>query len=273
MKKLLTILIAGSFLLPLDLAAQNATLNKVLELKMPKEKGDDFCGTRGGSVCWNPLTRKFYAAFAGNAGFPLAVFDIKGQRISANELNTMVDLRGLWYDPTVKKICGNGYNESGWFSYNSDGKGMPSDITIDHSGINQPDANSVGVYNPDKNEVIFFNTDKVSFYNADATSGNTLTLQLNQKKAENNSGEQGAGNSADEYNNTSVIYTGIPGSELGVLNTTKKQIELYDYSSGSWGKTLILPEDTPVEKSFNFAYSNGIYWLFDISARTWQGFK
>ena len=117
MKYLFLALFAGSFLFPNHLAAQTAELNKVLELKMPREKGGDFCGTRGGSVCWNPMTKKFYASFAGNAGFPMAVFDNNGKRMSADELNTKVDMRGLWYDPSLKKICGNGYNENGWFSF------------------------------------------------------------------------------------------------------------------------------------------------------------
>ena len=273
MRYLFLALFAGSFLLPNHLAAQTAALNKVLELKMPKEKGEDFCGTRGGSVCWNPMTKKYYAGFAGNAGFPMAVFDSKGKRMSADELNTKVDLRGLWYDPSFKKICGNGYNENGWFSYSLDDMGIPSDFKIDHEGKNQPDENSVGTFNPLKKEVIFLTSGEVSFYKPDATSDRTLALQLGQKKSGDNSGEQGTGSNPDEYNNTSVVFTGIPGSELGVLNTTKKQIELFSYSGGSSVKILTLPDDTPVEKSFNFAYSNGIYWLFDISARTWLGFR
>ena len=274
MKKILIVLLTACFFFSSHSNAQNKTLKKVLELKMPKTTEDEMCGTRGGSVCWNPLTQKYYASFAGNKGFPMAVFDTKGKRLSTTDLITQADTRGLWYDPARKKICGNGYHETGWFSYTLDTKGIPTDVLIDHEGMNQPGENSAGTYNPVKKEVIFLNNELVSFYKNDATNTeNTLTLSFGAKKSEGKSGEQESDNSVSEYNNTSVLFTGIPGSELGVLNTTKKQVELYSYSNGSLGKIFMLPDDTPVEKSFNFAYANGIYWLFDIENRKWLGFK
>ena len=182
MKQLFFLTITAFLILPVQSGAQNRTLKKVLELKMPKNTGDDFCGTRGASVCWNPVTKKYYAAFAGNTGFPLAVFDLKGKRLSNDDLTTKEDNRGLWYDPATKKICGNGYNETGWFSYTLDKNGIPTDATIDHEGMNQPEGNSVGTFNPLKKEVIFLNKDQVSFYAEDATSNKTLTLPLAGKK-------------------------------------------------------------------------------------------
>ena len=263
--------VAGFATTPVN--SQSVTLNKMLELKMPKDKGDDLCGTRGAGVCWNPVTKRYFAGFAGNAGFPLGIFDAKGNRVSPVDMTTLVDLRGIWYDPSARTVCGNGYSETGWFSYKPDAKGIPSGYNIDIAGSYQPDANSVGTFNPAKKEVIFLNEGAVSIYKMDGTNDRTVTLQMNTKKAENNSGEQGSDNSPDQYNTSSVIYTGIPGSELGVLNITKKQIELFDYTSGEKGKTLALPENTPVEVVFNFAYANGNYWLFDIETRTWLGFR
>ena len=273
MKQLFILIIAACLILPVHSGAQNRMLKKVIELKMPKTVEDNLCGTRGGSVCWNPVTKKYYAAFAGNTGFPMAVFDLKGKRLSDDDLITMKDIRGLWYDPVTKKICGNGYNETGWFSYTLDKNGIPIEITVDHEGLNQPDENSAGIYNPLKKEVIFLNKDEVTFYKTDATSNNTLTLPLAIKKSEDNGSDQNSNKTSDEYNNTSVIYTGIIGSELGVLNTTKKQIEFFSYSKGEKGKILNLPDDAPVESSFNFACCNGIYWVFDIKERTWLGFR
>ncbi|MEJ0104875.1 MAG: hypothetical protein WDO19_20980 [Bacteroidota bacterium] len=77
--------------------------------------------------------------------------------------------------------------------------------------------------------------------------------------------------SADDYNNTTVVYTGIKGQELGLLNVTLSQVELYDITTGYLVKTLSLPKTVTAPPSFNFAYANGIYWLF--TERTWEGYK
>ncbi len=272
MKHIVITVIAMFLLCPFNYA-QTISLNKVLELKMPKNTGDDFCGTRGASVCWNPVTKKYYAGFAGNKGFPLAVFDVTGNRVSDEGLTTLTDLRGLWYDPQSKKISGNGYDQNGWFSYILDMNFIPQDFVVDHEGMNQPDANSVATYNPKRKEVLFLNNGQVSFYKPDATSDRSLKLQLGGSKSETNTGDQGAIASTSDYNNTTVIYTGIAGSELGVLNVAERQIELYNYTTGSWSKSFSLPDDAPVEGLFNFAYANGIYWLFDIVGRRWLGYN
>ena len=119
MKKLiLSLLLALPFLLQAQLVK---TLKKTIELKMPGKVfvsiltgKDSLPGTRGGAVVWHPLQKKYYAAFAGNWKFPMAVFDISGKLLSNEDLTTFEDLRGMWYVPKLKKICGNGYSEIGW---------------------------------------------------------------------------------------------------------------------------------------------------------------
>src|SRR5215831_11978397 len=66
-------------------------LKKVIELKMPKTASDDMPGTRGASVAWHPLQKKYYAVFAGNMDYPLAVFDEKGKRLSDDDLFAYID--------------------------------------------------------------------------------------------------------------------------------------------------------------------------------------
>lgn len=273
MKLLITLFFAAGMFISVHTTAQSGTLKKVLELKMPKTADDDMCGTRGAAVCWNAANQKYYAAFAGNKEFPLGIFDIKGKRISEDDLTTMVDTRGLWYNTVNKKVCGNGYAENGWFSYILDKKGIPSDFSIDQEGMNQPVDNSVGAYKSKTNEIIFISNDMVSFYDKDASSNKTVTLRFGQKKQKTNDGEADDDNISDDYNNTSVIYTGFPGSEIGVLNFSKKQVELYNEKTGLLVKILVLPDDAVAEQSFNFAYANGIFWLFNMEERQWTGYK
>lgn len=243
-------------------------LKKVLELKMPKTADDDMPGTRGASVAWHPAQKKYYASFAGNIGYPMGVFDIKGKRLSGDDLTTMADTRGLWYDPTTKLICGNGYNDFGWFAYKLDTKGIPVEAEIIYGDdMYQPGDQSVGVYNTVAKKVMFLHDGLVYMYNADGEAQDTLVINWGLKK-----GEEVDEYNEDEYNG-SLIYTGVKGQELGFLNITDNSIELYDMKTGYLTRTIALPEEAPLESMFNFAYANGIYWLFSIADRTWIGYK
>jgi hypothetical protein len=252
-------------------AQKTQTLKQVIELKMPKTADDEMPGTRGACVTWHPGQKKYYAVFAGNMGYPLAVFDEKGKRLSPDDQTAMLDTRGLWYDPVSKLISGNGYDDNGWFTYKLDTKGIPTDYDVEYEDMNQPDAQSVGAYNPTAKEVLFLYGGVVYIYDSDAELQDSLTINWGMKKTDDPKG--GAGSDIEDYNYTALIYTGIKGQELGFLNTLDKHIELYDIQNGFLTKTLSLPETATTEKSFNFAYANGIYWLFDMQNRKWVGYK
>ena len=241
---------------------------------MPKTIEDDMPGTRGASVAWHPVQKKYYAVMAGNGAYPLAVFNNLGKRISNDDSSAMVDTRGIWYNTDAKKICGNGYNEIGWFSYTLDAKGLPNGHKMDFEGTYQPDPQSVGTYNPAKKQVLFLKGSQIWAYNATGVEDDKKTvihwgLTAKDGIAEDEDVEE----SPEGYNYTSVIYTGMPGAEAGVLNIVDKQIELYNMKTGFLMQKLKLPEEASVEGSFNFALANGIYWLFDIPNRVWIGYK
>ncbi len=246
---------------------------KVMELKMPKTADDDMPGTRGASVAWHPIQKKYYAVMAGNTEYPLAVFDATGKRLSDDALTAMNDTRGIWYNPEKKEINGNGYAETGWFKYVLDKKGIPESSPVILEGLKQPDGQCVGTFHPLRKEVMFLYNGTVSLYSlAEGVTSASVKINWGKKKTDGGSEDESEETPAG-YNNTSVIYTGIKNAELGFLNIDKKQIELYDFVSGFLTQKIKLPEDAPTETSFNFAYANGIYWLFSIEARTWYGYK
>lgn len=270
MKKILAVLFLFACCRP-AIAQSTQSLKQNLTLLMPRTTDDDKPGTRGASVAWHPVQKKYYAAMAGNVEYPMAVYDATGKRLSNDDLNCNADVRGLWYNPKTKTIQGNAYDENGWFEVKTNAKGIPSETKTLMEGMNQPDAQSVGNYIPATNQVIFLNNGAVTFYNyADATSGNTLTIHWGLAKA---SKDEVIEEVTPEAYNKTVIYTGIKGAELGFLNTEKMQIELYNKTTGLMAKKLLLPEEAPVNAMFNFAYSNGLYWLFDIEQRKWFGYK
>jgi len=249
-------------------------LKKVMDLLMPRTADDDMPGTRGASVVWHPLQKKYYASMAGNAGYPMGVYDAKGVKLSSDDLDCDVDTRGLWFNPVKKQIQGNGYDENGWFGYTLNAKGIPISSDVFMEGMNQPDAQSVGAFNPAKKEVLFLSAGYVSFYSMeDGTSNNSLRINWGRKKADGPIPEEEEAETPEDYNNSTVVYTGIKGSELGFLNTMEMQIELYNIADGFMTKALKLPEDAPMNSSFNFAYTNGMYWLFSIEMRTWTAYK
>ncbi|HET6993359.1 MAG TPA: hypothetical protein VFI06_00190 [Chitinophagaceae bacterium] len=248
-------------------------LKKVLELKMPKTEDDDMPGRRGACVAWHPLQKKYYAVFAGNSEYPMAVFNDKGNRVSDDDQTAMIDTRGLWYNPATKLIAGNGFQDYGWFNYELDSKGLLSDIDVVDEGKYQPDDQSVGTYNPTTKKVLFLYQSQVYMYNSDGDRQDSIMIHWGRKKIDGPGDDEDINEAPEDYNSSTVIYTGIKGQELGFLNITNKEIELYDIKTGFLARKLSLPSTATAEAIFNFAYANGIYWLFNMDLRKWIGYK
>ena len=241
---------------------------------MPRTADDDMPGTRGASVAFNPVVKKYYASMAGNMGYPMGVFNITGNKISEDDLNTNADTRGLWYNPVKKELQGNGYNETGWFSYKVNAKGIPEEPVIFLEGKYQPGENSVGAFNPLKQQVLFLNEEQVFFYSMKGEdNGKPLNINWGRSKKDGVSAGDEEIWTSEDYNYTTVIYTGIKGAEIGFLNITEAQIELYNIADGFLTQRLELPDDASVNSSFNFAFTNGMFWLFNMEERKWTSYK
>jgi hypothetical protein len=240
---------------------------KVMEMKIPEG------GANGAAVIYHPKEKLYYAAQAGNMNFPLVIFNEDGDVVSGDEQATLIDVRGLWYNPKTKQLEGNGYKDFGWFAYDLDKKGLPEKINIKKEGSNQPDDNSAGVLNTDGNEVLFLDGLNVVCYSTDG-SDKRKSIQIHFGAM--NAGDATSLSQSDfeqTYNTRSVIYTGIKNAEIGLLNIAKKQVELYDSKTGYMSQVIKLPIDFEMETYFNFSFSNGIYWVFDKQKRKWNGFK
>lgn len=247
-------------------------LKKVLTLKMPRTLEDSMPGTRGATVVWHPLQKKYYAAMAGNYRYPLGVYDATGKKLSSNDLNCEADVRGMWYNSLKKQIQGNSFSDYGWFRHTLNVKGIPVSTDIFLEGMNQPGDQSVGAFSLARQQVLFLDNGFITFYSMNGEeSDESLQIEWGRTK-EDGIGENDEAATPEDYN-TTVVYTGLKGSELGFLNITEMQIELYNIVDGFLTKKLKLPEDAPVNAMFNFAYANGMYWLYNIETRTWTGYK
>ncbi len=254
--------------------AQSAAnpLKKVVELKMPREGG-----ANGASVSWHPVLKKYYAAMAGNVSYCLGVFDGTGKLLSPPELKTSFDIRGLWYNPHTKTLQMNGYSDFGWAEYRLDRKGFPDSVKLLNEGSNQPDDQSAGAFDPQKNVIYFLNEDgNLDVY--DFKEGEYLDeieLTLGKTKKDIDEDEDAADNYdvIDDYNLSTAVYTGIAGAEIGLLNYSEKEIELYNLKDGHLVRKLSLPDEAPVTYLLNFSYCNNTWWLFDTKARIWIGYR
>jgi hypothetical protein len=255
-----------------SLLAQPAKpLKQVMKLQMPEEGGSN-----GGSVVWHPLQKKYYAAMAGNATYPIAVFDSKGKMLSADTLNTMFDVRGLWYNANSKNIEGNAYNDGGWLAYKLNTNGIPADLKLLKEGMNQPNEHSVGTYDAKAKKIYFLYEDSISIYNTvSGKEEKKLKINFGVKASEKQIKKEEADSNdsflQEDYSNTAV-FTGITGAEFGLINIVTLQIELYS-KQGYFVRAFKLPDGVFAVKSFNFAYANGIWWLFNKDDRAWYGYR
>ena len=112
-------------------------------------------GTNASGVAYNPDFDIYYACIAGNPGFPYETFDASGT--SLYQTLTGFDFRGLWWNPNLNEVEGNGYYTYGLWTSDLDGNGYAlSTGTNLFVGQNQPSDQSCGDYDYDDNEIIYY---------------------------------------------------------------------------------------------------------------------
>ena len=264
------ILAAFTLLLGFQSSAQAVkNLKQVIKFEITEEGG-----ANGAAVAWHPVQKKYYAAMAGNIGFPMVVFDSKGKKVFEDGLTTQYDVRGLWYNPFAKALQANGYGDYGWGQYNLFEDGKPGEITTFHEGQLQPNEQSVGAYDAGKNLLYFLDDDgNLEQYSIkDTAFVQTIELHLGLTKKTDDGTVENM-DVLEEYNTAAIIYTGMKGSEVGLLNIENNEVELYSLATGYLVSKLKLPDGIATYNMFNFSYCNGIYWFFNKELRTWTGCK
>ncbi len=263
----------------LPLLAQKSTptkmLKKVKTLKLPEIADNEYPGTRGASIAWHPVQKKYYTAMAGNALYPLNVFDESGKEISNNKLTCEQDVRGLWYNTTTKRLEGNTYNNNGWFYYGLNANGLITKNETFVNGMQQPEGQSTGVYDAKTKSIFFIEYDTVYSYAINGTNKilKKYALTLGYEVAPKGDVFYEALEEVENYNQGTLVATNIAKMEIGLLNIVQNKIELYNLATGLIKQNLIFPEDITLPANFGFAFANGIYWIFDQTNREWVGYK
>lgn len=220
----------------------------------------DWDATNSAGLAWHPGHRKYYAAFAGNEKFAMAVFDENGKSATVNRLTTLQDIRGLWYNPKTKSLEANRAGYKGNIRYLLNRDGLPEGYSNIHVNTTQPGFQPAGTFDPKSGCVIFFDGKSIhSYRNKSGALKLTITPQL-----------QAPGR---DYNSTSIIVVPSRKGQAGVLNVSKRAVEFYHLKNGHFTGSVQLPDYAPVADMFGFAYANGYYWLFDVDNRTWKGYR
>lgn len=216
-------------------------------------------GTNACAVSYNPNTGYYYTAFAGNAGFPLEVFDNKGKAVAQTE--TGVDLRSLWYDAKSNALQGLAYPQRGKFIIGLSGSGIPTSIK-EPSNRELPSIPN--------NQSTAFPGGKLGLLLFDGRTVYRLNpANLKQKGTITPSGLPG---DIANLNYTTVVYTGVKNYELGFYDSFEAKVYFTDLK-GNYTGTSMLPTTAPTATAFRFSYANNLLWLYDADERVWFAYR
>jgi hypothetical protein len=227
---------------------------KTIVLKVSQKSGFN-----GASVAYNPNSKLYYVALAGNKEYPLEAFDENGNNVYKGM--THFDVRGMWWNKDNATLEGNGYNDFGVAVYKLNTSGYPDTKpeTATKQSL-QPDAQSAGAYDYKNKHIIYYNNGElVKVKRSDFSQVDKVQLALPVSK--------------DYINETTVIYTGVAGKEVGLLDYENKKVYLFDIKTGKLTHTVNLPADVVTHSMFRFSFANGYIWLYDTDTRSWTGYK
>jgi hypothetical protein len=77
---------------------------------------------------------------------------------------------------------------------------------------------------------------------------------------------------AGTINSTGILFTGIPGKEVGVYDYVNQEVYFINYTTGVYISSCILPASAPTPSSFQMSYANNRIFLFDNVSK-WFGYK
>lgn len=216
-------------------------------------------GTNASAVTYIPEKDWYVTCIAGNADYPIEVFDRNGKTISSTTAG--MDLRGIWYNPATKCIEANCYGTVGWVSRTISADGTLGDSwTTIREGQFQPDLQSVLAFIPKANKLVTPIETGFSFWGR----------KNGRQKVVFHHGTPGA---SDWYVNPFCAgYTGNDAYPLAILELNGEQVLFFDLKGKYLGATKI-EGGLPEMDGFRFAFANRHAFIYDETARTWSAYR
>ena len=238
--------------------SQSALLG-IAELKVSLAVSEK-AGNNGTAVAYNPLENIYFAVFAGSEEFPMEKFDSLGGCLSSAKAG--IDVRGMWWDPKTKSLEVNAFGDQGYFKMVLDENGNPAGEAINFiQGRKQPSEQNVAAFDPLKQRLFFYLDGTVYSYSLKNGKQGKKDLVLEIPV------------DLSQINSNSMIYTGIKGIEIGILNYIDSKLLLFDLKSGKLSGSVKFIHNAPMNEAFGFSYANNMVWLYNKEYRIWYGYK
>lgn len=217
------------------------------------------CSNNSG-VAYNPILGLYYGVRAGNTGFPLETWDAAGNPLY--QTTAGFDWRGMWWNPALNQLEGNGYNTYGMWNTNLNGSGYALNTGANiFTGMNQPNSQSCGDLDYDANEVLYYYNGMI-YRRSRATNASLGSYAIT-----------GTPVAIGNLNWTTLMYTGCPGMEIALLDYVNRRVYLYDKSTGAYAGMSQLPGTAVTNNGFRTSWANGYVWLFNLGDRTWYSYR
>lgn len=217
-------------------------------------------GTNASAVAWDSKKQLYFTVIAGNVEFPIEGFSQGGS--SEYSAYAQVDARGMWYNPKKKCLEINGYGDFGWVSVKINKDMASHSVKQIFSGQLQPDYNSCGTFCPEKKAIAFFNVGNITIDFYDVKSG-----ELEESVSLNISSDY-----VDEFNSTTICYTGKKGYEFVLLNYNGNKLVFFDLTGTQTGESKLPWEATPNDM-FRFSFANNRAFIYNVDDRFWTAYK
>lgn len=216
-------------------------------------------GANGLTVTYNPDKGYYYCIQAGNADYPLEVFNANGEAIYATSAKR--DTRGFWYNGKTKCFEGTMYM-GGTFKELVDANGYPTNPILQSNSMNfvPPTDQSQVVCNVAKGEMYSYNNGVIYVY---SQKNNKLKKQIPIKNSPVK---------ADYFNPYAMMYTGYKNYEFGLYDIVNMKI-LFFNSKGVYAQSLQMPFDAPVIEWFRIGFANDRVFIYDGEYRAWYCYR
>ncbi len=215
-------------------------------------------GSNRSGVAYNPALDIYYGNIAGAASYQFETYSGTGVLLFTATAN--IDVRGVWWNPTLNQLEMNTYNSAGIYQKTLDGNGYATATNNVIQAANvQPNLQSFGQYDWINNHFIYYN------------AGNIVRV-----------------NRATNVTVSTNAVTGLPvGTNLtdfaiGFTGVSNYEIVLYDYSNRRAifvnGNTYAYTGNTQFPGTaigtswFNVGYANKRLFLCNTSERRWYGY-
>lgn len=216
-------------------------------------------GGMGVSVVWNPGLKKYYAAVSGNVERWLFMYDQNGKAIKPPYLLPF-DPGSLWLEAGGKMLKSYASGMEGLYVIHLR-EGMPAYAENIFYSLHNPVAIGNGAWAGRRKEMWYYH-DKAIFRYKIRHAHHRSPLQLDIDEFEN------------ELNSMGMVYTGIRGIEIGLYDRGQHRILLYNSRSGRCTRILqILDENGPKPICGDFAFTNGLFWLYNRESGIWHGYR